>query len=142
MIRLRGRLRSTITGALSVVSALPRWPRRIDSFDPDVKLGGQAGGNGPDELVHVFLFLAVGNGLPGCAGLVGPPEERHRARCKMQVAGPPGDRHLAGVRAGSDLGRIQLNRRGRRVNFNPRLRWIARRQAAGHPAPRPNEPQG
>ena len=48
-------------------------------------------------------------------------------RAADEEAVPFGEQELlAGVRAGSDLGRIQLNRGGRRVDFHPGLGWIAR----------------
>ena len=47
--------------------------KRIDRFDFEMKPRGHTRRYGPDELTNVLL--AVGEGLPAGAGLVGPPEE-------------------------------------------------------------------
>ena len=45
----------------------------VNGFDLEMKPWGYTRRDGPDELTHVLL--AVGEGLPAGAGLVGPPEE-------------------------------------------------------------------
>src|SRR5262245_12506860 len=98
----------------------------VDRLDANVEPGGEAGGNRPDVLSRVFE--AVGDPLPCRTGLVGAPVERNRSWGEVKIAGSPGDRHLAGVRPGTDLWRIEMNRGWSAVHFHPGLRRIARRR--------------
>ena len=117
MIRLRGRLRSTMIGPISVVSAEPRWPTASTASTLRWNRGGTRRRNRPDELAGVLL--SVGDRLPLRAGLIGPPGERDRLGRQVKIAGPPGDRDLAGVDARADLRRLELDGRRCAVDLDP-----------------------